>query len=155
MSKRLPVKTLKQPRALGILPNFRAPSLFSLPRYSFPSVGEELLQELSDEGAGGLSLAEDKKNVFIEAALPGLRSADIDVTLDNGILHIRGERKIEEQEEDKKIYRQASSSFSYRVALPPNIDAKIDPKTNYRDGILKLTFNKTKSAQGRKIQVHS
>lgn len=99
-----------------------------------------------------ISISEDDKNLFVEAALPGLELNDIEVSIDRGILRIKGERK-EEECKDKKILCRAMSSYSYRISLPQQIDDKGEPKAIYKDGILKLTFDKANPAQTRKIAV--
>lgn len=121
----------------------------------FPMFWDDMLSELSDLGneQTGLTLSEDKKNVYVEAALPGLQLKDIDVTLEKGILWIKGEKKEEEEDKEKKFYRKATSSFSYRLALPNQIDESKEPKANYQDGVLKMTFAKALQSQARKITV--
>lgn len=123
--------------------------------FNFPS-WEDVVGEIAQLGQhDGLSIYEDKTNVYVEAALPGLKSNDIDVTLERGILHIKGEKKEEEEDKDKKFYRKATSSFSYRVALPSAVDESSEPKATYKDGIMKITFAKSKQSQGKKIEVQN
>lgn len=101
----------------------------------------------------GLSVYEDKKNMYVEASLPGLKQDEIDVSLDKGILFIHGEKKEAEEDKEKRFYRRASSSFSYRVALPNHIDESKDIKATYKDGLMKITLPKSHERQGKKIAV--
>lgn len=130
-------------------------TFFQLPLTRFPTLFEDVEQELADitPANQGLSIYEDKKTLTVEAHLPGLKADDIDVTIDKGILWIRGDKKEEEEDKEKKFYRRATSSFSYRIALPSQIDEKGEPKTVFKDGILKLIFAKAPQAQTRKITV--
>lgn len=101
----------------------------------------------------GLSVSEDEKNVYVEAALPGVDPDTIDVTFDKGILSIRG--SVEKEEKDsKRYYRKASESFAYRVDLPTTVEISQDPDVIYKDGMLSATFIKSKEVpQTRKIAV--
>lgn len=133
------------------------PALLDFPRFMsrIPANWGEMLGDFKDLGfdQSGLSISEDKKSVFVEASLPGLNVDDIAVNLDKGILWIKGDKKEEEENKEKKYYRKASSSFSYRLALPGAIDESKEPKAIYKDGILKLTFVKAQQNQGKKIVV--
>lgn len=143
----------------------RTPSLWNgplakLPRpwsNLLPTFWEDMGGELSEltgfQGNTGLSLSEDEKNVYVEAALPGLKSDDIEVTLDHGVLWIKGQKQEEEKDKEKRFYRRATSSYSYRFALPEKIDERKDPQANYQDGILKITFAKTQQNQAKKINI--
>lgn len=133
------------------------PALFNFPRLSgrFPALWEDFFGDLRDLGAdhSGLSISEDKKNIYVEAALPGLKNEDVDVTLDKGVLWIKGEKKEEQQDKDKKYYRKATSSFSYRLALPNNIDETKEPKANLQNGVMTITFAKAPQSQAKKINI--
>lgn len=122
-------------------------------RSFFPTLWEDMQDELADlaTNKSGLSVSEDKKNVYIEAALPGLKSNEIEVNLERGILQIKGEKKEEEEDKEKKYYRKSSNSYFYRVALPSTIDEKQEPKAVYKDGIMKISFTKSQATQGKKI----
>lgn len=109
--------------------------------------------ELLNEQQTGLTVWEDKSHYNIEASLPGLTANDIEVTLDKGILHIKGERKEEEEDKDRRYFRRASSTFSYRLALPGLIDEKTDPKTSFTNGVLNVSFAKAPQSQTKKIPV--
>lgn len=98
----------------------------------------------------GLSVSEDDKNVYVEAAVPGVDPKDVDVTFDKGAVTIRAEKK--EEEKGKKFQRKATSSFYYRVA-PADVDAKATPTAVCKNGVMKVTFTKTPSAKPKKIAV--
>ncbi|HAI22318.1 TPA: Hsp20/alpha crystallin family protein [Candidatus Collierbacteria bacterium] len=100
-----------------------------------------------------LSVSEDDHNVFIEANMPGLESDDIEVTYHKGQLWLRGSKKEEEKDKKKKYYRYASSSFSYRLSVPGNIDEKSEPDAEYKNGVMKVTFKKLSEEQPKKITV--
>lgn len=140
----------KQSQQKSLVPGFnRLPSWFPT---SLEDIGFGNLTQWFTEQTG-LTVSEDKKNVYVEASLPGLDAKDIDLTLDQGILWIKGDRQEEEGDEEKKYYYRASNSFSYRVALPSQVDSSKEPKTTYKDGVLKITFTKSPQSQAKKISV--
>jgi HSP20 family protein len=128
------------------------PSFFwNFPAFRFPSLWEEEEKELAAGPPSGLTVSEDEKNVYIEAAVPGIDPKEIEVTFDRGILWIKGEAK--EEEKKKKYYRKASRSFSYRVAVPGEIDSKVEPVATCKNGVMAITFAKSAKVQPKKISV--
>ncbi len=134
-------------------------SLELIPRsfWSMPSRLPSILDDESDWASflpsSGLTVSEDDKNVFVEAAMPGLDGDKIEVTFDKGVLWIRGNAEETEEDKNKKFYRKASSSFSYRVMVPGKIDENQEPDTVYKNGIVKVTFNKIPETQPKKLTV--
>lgn len=132
-------------------------SFWSFPMLRFPfslfEEGEEegWMQDFSEPS--GLSVSEDENNVYVEAAVPGLKPEEIEVTFDKGILWIKGEKKEESENKNKKFYRKAMSSFSYRIAIPGNIDEAKSPEATCKSGMIRLIFSKTKMGQPKKIPI--
>ena|SRR5690606_32537557 len=128
--------------------------LFPLTISRFPSLLEDLENEMEHYGMdqSGLSLSEDNNHIFVEAKMPGLNAEDIDVTLENGMLRIQGERKEEEADKEKKYHRKASYTYSYRITLPTQAD-ETAPEAKYKNGVMSITFPKRKENTGKKITV--
>lgn len=124
---------------------------FKMPMYPISWDDEDDLA-VSQGYSSGLSLSEDKHNVYIEAAVPGVEPKDIEVTFDKGTLWIKGEVK-EEEKEDKKFYRKSTSSFSYRVTVPGEIDNDKEPEAVCKNGVMKITFQKKPTSLPKKITV--
>lgn len=99
----------------------------------------------------GLSISEDDKNVYVEAAVPGVDPKAVDVTVHKGVLWIKGE--VKEEKKKKKYYRKATSSYSYRMSLPDTVDTTKEPDAVCKNGIMKVTFAKAPAAQPKKIAV--
>lgn len=116
---------------------------------------EELFPEFPFAQEGGISLSEDERNVFLEAALPGLKPEEIEVTFDKGMLWIKGEKREEEENRKRKFYRKAVTNFSYHLTLPESIDNSKEPKAMSKNGILYLTFEKKERSEPKKIRVQS
>lgn len=103
--------------------------------------------------SSGLTVSEDDDRVYIEAAMPGIDPDKVEVTYDKGILWVRGNAEESEQDKNRKFYRKASSSFSYRVAVPGNIDENTEPEAAYKNGVMRVIFSKLPETQPRKISV--
>lgn len=130
---------------------FRMPSLFDLDWDE-----DRWLNLFNDTGSNlssGLSVSEDDKHVYVEAAVPGVDPDKVEVTYDKGVLWIRGEQEQKNEDKNKKFYRRASTSFSYRMAVPGEVDMSKDPQATYKNGIMKVTFDKVPEAQPKKIAV--
>ncbi len=127
-------------------PSFSFPDIFKFG----PSLGA--LSTSSNERSG-LELSEDEKNIYVKASLPGLSEDEIDVSLERGVLQIKGERTSEVDDKSKRYYRRAQSSFWYQVAIPSHIDEQQEPTTHYENGVLELTLKKAKPSQTKKIKV--
>jgi HSP20 family protein len=134
-------------------------SLDIIPRsfWNFPSRGPSIFDEddswQSFLPSSGLTVSEDEKHVYIEAAVPGLDPDKIEVTYDKGVLWIRGNQESEEKDKGRKFYRRAASSFSYRVTVPGNIDANVEPEVVCKNGVMKVTFAKVPETQPKKLTV--
>ena len=129
--------------------NYLIPNSF----WRFPTLLSEMEEDLlpSTTAISGLSISEDDKNIYVEAAVPGIDPKNVDVTFSKGILTITGEK--EEEEKKKKYYRKASSSFAYRVLVQGEIDPKAEPKAEAKNGVMTVTFTKVPQSQPKKIAV--
>lgn len=101
----------------------------------------------------GLSIFEDDKNIYVETAVPGVDPKDVEVTFQDGYLWVKAETKTEEKDKTKKVYRQATSSFSYRVAIPGEVDQNKEPEATYKHGVMTITFAKSPKVLPKKIEV--
>ena len=118
----------------------------------FPSVWDELMDQDGVEGSGsGLSVSEDEKSVYVEAALPGIDPETVDISLEDGSVFITGEA--EAAVEGRKYYRKTASSFNYSVVLPSEVDDTVEPKAESKNGVLWLTFSKVAKAKPKKITI--
>ena len=90
----------------------------------------------------------------VEAELPGIDPKDIDVSFDDGVLNLRGERKLEKEVKEENYYRveRAYGMFQRAIRLPSDVDAE---KVNaaYDNGVLKVTIPKTKPKSPKSIPV--
>ena len=90
----------------------------------------------------------------MKAELPGLKKEDIDVSLEDGVLTISGERKSEEKFENAETYRSERfvGRFHRAVTLPSEVKAD-QVKAQYQDCILSVTIPKSEAAKPKQIEV--
>lgn len=104
--------------------------------------------------APAVDIKEDEKSFLIHADLPGVKSSDIDVTAEKGVLTIQGHRD-SEKELEKDNYRRIerfSGRFMRRFTLPDTADLeRIEAVT--KEGVLELTIPKVEKALSKKIEV--
>lgn len=101
----------------------------------------------------GLSVSEDENSVYVEAAVPGTDPKKVEITFDKGLLWVKAEK--EKEEKTKKYYKKASSSFSYHLTVPGNIDQSKEPEAVVKNGIAIVTFTKVPQLKPKRILVKS
>lgn len=99
----------------------------------------------------------ETENAFVATAdLPGLKKEDIEISVEDGVLSISGERKLEtetngEGKSFKRIER-AYGRFSRSFTLPQGIDPQ-KVEATFGEGVLKLTLPKNEIVKARKISI--
>lgn len=99
---------------------------------------------------------ETEDTYLIEADVPGMAPADIEVTLEKGVLTLKGERKSEKAAEEKgaRHVERSFGSFVRRFSLPDTADAEsIDARVE--QGVLRLTIKKKAESKPRRIEIKS
>ena len=101
-----------------------------------------------------LDLVEQDDSFLIEVDLPGVRSEDVDVTLDQNLLTVRGERKTSSIVTGDNVRRSERryGSFLRTISLPSHVDAE-GIQADFEDGVLRITVPKAEQAKPRKIKV--
>ena len=131
-------------------------NLFNFPTITFPSIlddAEDLFPTTiwpSKNYLQGLSISEDDKKVYVEAAVPGIDPKDVEVTFKKGILTIKADKK--EEEKTKNYHKKATSSFLYRVT-PGDVDPKSEPEATCKNGVITISFSKVPEVKAKKIAV--
>ncbi|HZP88009.1 MAG TPA: Hsp20/alpha crystallin family protein [Burkholderiales bacterium] len=103
-----------------------------------------------------LDVRENTNSIVVEAELPGVDEKDVSVTLANGMLTIKGEKKNEKEEKGENYYlaERTFGSFERSIRLPDTIDeGKVEAK--FDKGVLKVTAAKKPEAvkAERKIEI--
>ncbi len=101
-----------------------------------------------------VDIFEDEASIQLKADLAGVKPDDVQIEVENNVLTVRGERKLEHEEKKKGYHRveRAYGSFSRSFALPDTVDSeRIDAA--FKDGVLNLTIQKRPAAQKKQIKV--
>src|SRR6266404_6610085 len=96
---------------------------------------------------------QDKDQFTVVAEVPGMKKEELNLTLQNGVLTISGERKQEEKKPDQGF---RSERFVGRFQRSITLPASVDPsgvKANYQDGLLKVVLPKSEEAKPKQIEV--
>lgn len=100
------------------------------------------------------NISETPEAYLIRAELPEVEKKDIDVSVHDGVITIRGERRLETREDKEKHHRIESfyGSFARSFSLPADVDeAKI--QADAKDGVLTVRMPKTEARKPRPIEV--
>jgi HSP20 family protein len=120
----------------------------SLPR----GFGEE------DMASGGWSpsvdIFESEKEIVLEAELPGMKREEFDVSIENNVITLKGERKFERKNEGDNYHRveRAYGSFTRSFSLPRTVSAD-GTTAEFKHGVLRVTLPKKDETSARKIEV--
>ena len=103
-----------------------------------------------------IDIKETKKDVQVSAELPGLEAKDIDISIRENILTLRGEKRQESKREEEDYYQMecAYGSFNRSIPLPSEVESdKVTAK--FKNGVLKIFMPKKPAAQqkSKKIEI--
>jgi len=108
----------------------------------------------SSDWAPRIDIKEKDDRYEVHADIPGVNPKDIDVSMENGVLTIKGSRETEVKEEKENYLRveRSSGSFLRQFSVPEAID-QTAITANCKDGVLSVVLPKAKESLGRKIEV--
>ncbi len=101
-----------------------------------------------------VNISEDRDHIYVRAELPGVKAENLEITIQDSSLILRGERKIPTEEKQVNYHRREREAGFFRrvVALPARIQAdKVE--ATCKDGILTIKLAKPEEVKPRKIQV--
>jgi HSP20 family protein len=120
-----------------------APSLFRAP----------LLSETT-QWLPAVELVESDGEFLLTAEIPGMSKDDVDISIEDNVLTLKGEKKYEHEEEKDRMHirEREYGTFERSFTLPRNVDAtKI--KAEYHDGVVELHLPKGPQAKSRHIEI--
>jgi len=122
-----------------------------------PGFADDDSRVVGSNWAPAVDIKEEDDRFVIHADIPGVSAEDIDISMEKGVLTIKGERK-HEAEENKEGYHRIERSygtFMRRFALPKNVDAE-NISASSKDGVVELVLPKaSQENQPKKITVNN
>lgn len=101
-----------------------------------------------------VDITEDDKEYLIKAELPEVNKEDLSVTVENGVLTLTGERKLEREEKGRRYHRveRAYGAFTRSFTIPDDADgAKVNAE--FKNGVLQVHLAKSEQAKPRTVDV--
>jgi HSP20 family protein len=119
-----------------------------------------LTRFFDDEGIGRgawnpqVDIYENKDQIVLEAELPGMNREDFDLSIENNVLTLRGERKFEKKDDNDNYHRVERSygSFTRSFTLPQTVSSE-GAVAEYKNGVLRVSLPKREEVKARKISI--
>jgi HSP20 family protein len=101
-----------------------------------------------------VDIYENKDTIVLEAELPGMSPEDVNISIENNVLTLHGERRFEKKDEQDNFHRVERSygSFTRSFTLPPTVSSE-NAEATFENGVLRLTLAKREEAKPRRIEV--
>src|SRR4051812_46493774 len=103
-----------------------------------------------------VDIYENKEQIVLEAELPGMKREDFDLSVENNVITLRGQRLFEKQDESDNYHRveRAYGSFTRSFTLPNTVTAE-GANAEYKNGVLRVTLPKREETKARRIEINS
>jgi HSP20 family protein len=103
-----------------------------------------------------VDIFEKNETLVLRVELPGVEKDDIDIRVENGVLTLHGQRRREQEFDEKNAYRLERSygAFSRSFSLPTIVDSSKIVAT-YRDGVLEVTLPKAEEAKPKRVPIQA
>jgi HSP20 family protein len=101
-----------------------------------------------------VDIYESKDEIVLEAELPGMKRDDFELTIENNVLTLRGERRFEKKDEGDNYHRveRAYGSFSRSFTLPQTVSPE-NVTAEYKNGVLRVVLQKREEVKARRIEI--
>ncbi len=119
-----------------------------------------LSRNYGDEGIArgawtpNVDIYENKEQIVLEAELPGMKREDFELTVENNLLTLRGERRFEKRDEQDNYHRveRAYGSFTRSFTLPQTVSSE-SAVAEYQNGVLRVVLSKREEVKARRIEI--
>jgi HSP20 family protein len=101
-----------------------------------------------------VEVSETSDGIEVKALLPGIRLEEVDITVSNGVLTIKGEHREEKEDKKRDFYRREIryGGFQRSLRLPNGVDAD-KANASYENGVLRLQLPKSEALRPKQIKV--
>src|SRR5215210_8650052 len=119
-----------------------------------------LTRGFGEEGIGrgawnpSVDIYENKDHIVLEAELPGMKREDFELSVENNVITLRGERQFEKKDDSDNYHRVERSygTFTRSFTLPQTVSAE-GANAEYKNGVLRVTLAKREEVKARRIEV--
>jgi HSP20 family protein len=101
-----------------------------------------------------VDIYENKDQIVLEAELPGMNREDFDLSVENNVITLRGQRHFEKKDDGDNYHRveRAYGSFTRSFTLPNTVSAE-GANAEYRNGVLRVVLPKREDTKARRIEI--
>lgn len=101
-----------------------------------------------------VDISEDDHNITLQAEIPGVKQEDLNITLENNVLTISGERKFKEEEKKENFHRieRRYGKFTRSFTLPASVNAE-NVNATFENGLLNITLPKKEEFKAKQITI--
>lgn len=101
-----------------------------------------------------VDIFENKDEIVLEAELPGMNREDFELTIENNVLTLRGERRFEKKDEADNYHRveRAYGAFTRSFTLPQTVSGE-GATADYKNGVLRVVLRKREEVKARRIEI--
>jgi HSP20 family protein len=101
-----------------------------------------------------MDVQETENEYLIKTDLPDVKKEDVRITVENGVLAVEGERRMEKEEKGKKFHRieRSYGRFVRQLAVPTDVDQQ-HVEASFKDGVLNVRLPKSATAKPRRVDV--
>ena len=101
-----------------------------------------------------VDIFETENSITVKAEVPGVKQDDIELSLENNVLTLKGERRFEKDTNDENYHRieRAYGTFSRSFSIPAVVDED-NIAADYKEGVLTITLPKTEKARPKQIAI--
>jgi len=116
--------------------------------------GERRTEMIEGNWSPAVDVSETESEIVVRAELPGMTQNDIELSLQDNVLTLKGEKK-QEPKKDKEDYHRTErcyGCFSRSLTLPANVDQN-KVQASFKDGMLKISLPKIEEVKPQKISI--
>jgi HSP20 family protein len=101
-----------------------------------------------------IDLSETEDSVTVKAVLPGIKPEDVEISVSEGVLTVKGESRFEQKSEHENYYRQEIryGAFSRSIPLPSRVNHE-QADAEFKDGVLTVTLPKAEEVRPKQIKI--
>lgn len=118
------------------------------------SPGEQIARRSGGFWTPAIDVYERDAELIVKAELPGIKAEDVEVTVEDDTLSIKGERKQTEEVKEEHYYRVERRYGSFERLIPLSTTVSKDAiKATFKDGVLEVSLPKAEEAKAKRVKI--